>query len=301
LEVFKSKNTFNQSGFTLVEVLIAIVLISFITLFGYQMVDSNITTKETVTKEDGEIVQVVTALSKIERDFSELYSPLFYSPKNIANSQNQDNQDVYDSSTQNSAFESTTKNFHLIPQITSEEKSSITFFSSSNRRKIMDSKESRYNWIKYSLRQPSPEDLEDEDNKETDENKKKNSLQLIRQSIATNIFKKDINFSDVKAQVLLDNVKSFEISFWDEKQKKFTSSITELNEFRNSLRAIKLEVVWYDANYIEQKTEKILRIIFPFYNTKIDELKSGVPTYDGAPPPNLPDPSSTQKGEDVNE
>ncbi len=291
MAAFKIKSNHYNQGFTLIEVLIAIVLISFITLFGYQMVDNNITTKETVTKEDSEVVQVVTAMAKIDRDFSELYSPLFFSSKMTPTNQNID---TYSEPTQNSSFDSTTKNFQLIPQINSDDKSNITFFSASNRRKMMDSKESRYNWIKYSLRQTPPED--EEEVKEGEQ--KRSGMQLIRQSISTNIFKKEINFSDVNAQVLLENVKSLEIFFWDEKQKRFTSSITDLNEFRNTLRSIKMEIIWYDANNIEQKTEKIFRVLFPFYNTKIDELKSNVPTYDGAPPPNLPDPNASKSGEE---
>ena len=72
----------NSEGFTLIEVLIAIVLLAFISLYTYKMIDTNTDTKERVLKEDQLLIQTLTAISRIDVDITQLYSPLYSSPKN---------------------------------------------------------------------------------------------------------------------------------------------------------------------------------------------------------------------------
>jgi prepilin-type N-terminal cleavage/methylation domain-containing protein len=279
----------NSSGFTLIEVLIAIVLLAFISLYTFKMVDTNLDTKDQVLKEDRLLLQTLTAISRIDSDFNQIYSPLYSTSKE--NPSADSNQLYQDNSSPKGQFDGKAKNGILIPQFQSPDKSTLIFFTASNRRKMADAKDSRYNWVKYSIRRT------DHSGEDAAEPKSTGDQELVRQTITTNIYSDDLNWSDVKAQVLLTNVKSVEFSFWDERTKKYVTSILELNENKNLIRSIKLNLVWIDEDNHEQKIEKNFRILFPFFNAKADDLKNGAYS-GGAVPPGLPDPNQATGGED---
>lgn len=255
----------NSSGFSLLEVMIAIIILSFVTFSTYQLVNNNTETKIKVVKEDREIVQTLAAMGRIESDFSQLYTPLFstskMAPSAVAN-------DIYaDVPVANGSFDGKSKDGNLIPQIRSDDKSNLVFLTQAHRRKIADSKESRFTWIRYSLRsmQPDPENPDD---------KTAGLYEVIRQTIPNDIYNSALDWEAQRPQVLIDRVKSFEFFFWDERTKKFATSLSELNENKNLLRAIKVEMVWVDENENEQKIVKTFRVLAPYFNTKKDELQS---------------------------
>lgn len=271
LERFSTRlHSVAESGFTLIEVLIAITILSFIAFSTYKMVDSNTTTKETVLREDQAIIQSLTAIGRIDTDISQLYTPLYYAGKLVPNARV--SSDVYaESAAPTGNFDGKAKNGQLIPQFKSEDKSSIILFTQANRRKVADSKESRFAWVKYSLRPMETDPSADADVGQ----KNLAGNELIRQVIAADIYNPSINWSDVKPQVLMKNIKSLEFSFWDERTKKFVSSIQDLNENKNLIRGIKLVLVWIDEDNNEQTIEKVFRILHPYFNTKQDDLKMG--------------------------
>ena len=271
----------NQSGFSLLEVMIAILILAFITFSTYQLVNTNTETKTKVVKEDREIVQTLAAMGRIESDFSQLYTPLFSNSKMAPSAASSD---VYaDVPVANGSFDGKSKDGNLIPLIKSEDKSNLLFLTQANRRKVADSKESRFTWIKYSIRsmQPDPENPDD---------KVSGLYEVIRQTIPTDIFNTTLDWEAQRPQVLIDRVKSFEFSFWDERTKKFATSLSELNENKNLLRSIKVELVWIDENQNEQKIVKTYRVLAPYFNTKKDELQSAplgstLPNTDGGVAP----------------
>ena len=278
-----------SSGFTLIEVLIAIVLLAFISLYTYKMIDTNTDTKERVLKEDQLLIQTLTAISRIDIDISQIYSPLYsYAKGNPTTDPNQDSS----TSVPTERFDGKAKNGAIIPQFLSEDKSTLVFFTASNRRKMADSKESRYTWVKYSMRRTdtSHVDKDDRNLNTIGEN------ELVRQTVATNIYNSEFNWSEIKPQVLLTQVKSIEYSFWDERAKKFVTSIQELNENKNSIHSIKLNLVWVDEDNHEQKIEKIFRVQYPSFNTKLDSLKDGGTFGGGDTPPGLPDAEHPETG-----
>lgn len=255
----------NSAGFSLLEVMIAILILAFITFSTYQLVNTNTETKTKVVKEDREIIQTLAALGRIDSDFSQLYTPLFSNskmpPSAAAN-------DVYaDVPVANGSFDGKSKDGNLIPQVRSDDKSSLIFLTQANRRKFADSKESRFTWIKYSIRsmQPDPENPDE---------KISGLYEVIRQTIPNDIFNSSLDWEAQRPQVLIDRVKSFEFFFWDERTKKFATSLSELNENKNLLRTIKVEMVWVDENENEQKIVKTFRVLAPYFNTKKDELQS---------------------------
>ena len=283
----------NHAGFTLIEVLIAIVLLAFVSLYTFKMVSTSTDTKEAVVKEDQTIVQTLTAVARLDSDFSQIYTPLTSSSKISPVTDNYAN--YSDSLNSNSLFDGKTKNGKLIPQFQSPEKSTVIFFTSANRRKVQDIKESRFVWVKYSLRKMEKEDGEEESTKRDGE------YELIRQTITTNLFVNELDWSNPKAQVLMEHIKNLEFSFWDMRTKKFSTSILDLNESKNYPRALKMNLTWVDENNHEQFIVKTFRPLNPYFNTKIDDIantqSNGVNggAYGGSEvPPNIPDPTTPE-------
>lgn len=272
----------SNRGFTLIEVIVAILLLAFISLQTFKMIDQSLTTKDTVISEDQNFLQSVSAIGRIDADFSETYSPLFFDGKAAPNLPSNSVYEPENDNNSKTLFEGKTKKGIPIPKFFSEDKSTLIFMTTSNRRKMREQKETRYTWIKYSLRR-SIKDPDDEDNKN------ESSEELIRQSITNNVFTTDLNWDDVKAQILLSHVKSLEFSFWDEHAKKYTTSLLDLNELKNNPRSIMLKLVWFDKDNHEQKIEKIFRILYPFFNTKLDESQTKDPNSTSEFGSNLPE------------
>lgn len=282
-------NQNNEAGFTLIEVLIAIMLLAFISLYTFKMIDNGTDTKERVLAEDQKTLQGLTAVARIDTDFSQLYSPLYAYSKS-APTNNPAN--VYqDDNVSKGSFDGKAKNGALIPQFTSEDKSTLVFFTAANRRKIADSKEGRFAWIRYSLRRSEKTDAD----AGTDTSKKNGAdYELVRQMITTNLYAANLNWDQARPQVLMGNVKSLEFSFWDERNKKFVSSILDLNENRNAIRFLKMDLVWIDENNTEQSVSKNYRVLYPYFNTKQDDIAGGGAYGDSAPPPGIPNPDDPQ-------
>lgn len=65
----------------------------------------------------------------------------------------------------------------------------------------------------------------------------------------------------------------------------------DLNENKNAIRSLKMNLVWVDENNNEQKIEKIYRILHPYFNSKLDDIKTGGAYGGGAVPPGIPNPN----------
>lgn len=285
LEHFKRAHIHqNESGFTLIEVLIAIMLLAFISLYTFKMIDNGTETKDRVIAEDQKALQGLTAVARIDSDFAQIYSPLYAYGKNnpTANAST-----VYqDDNAGRGSFDGRAKNGALIPQFTSEDKSTLMFFTAANRRKIADAKEGRFAWVRYSLRRAEKEEGDTEKKSGAD-------YELIRQMITTNLYASNLNWDQARPQVLMGNIKSLEFSFWDERNKKFVGSVLDLNEFRNSIRSLKMDLIWVDENNNEQKITKIYRVLYPYFNPKQDDIAGGA-YGDSTPPPGMPNPNDVQ-------
>lgn len=272
----------NSQGFTLIEVIIAITVLSFISYSTYQMIDSNTSTKDRVITEDRQVVQTLTTIGRLESDISQIYNPLFSSAKPAPTADPSNPYSDDSSSNANSSFDGKTKTGGLIPQFKSEDKSSIIFFTQANRRKIADTKESRFAWVKYSL-QPMEADPDEPEKKSTGQ------YAMVRQMIPTDIYSGTIDWTKIRPQIILENVKNLEFLFWNEKTKKFTESLQELNENKNLIRSIQVKITWVNSDNNEQKIMKIFRVLNPYFNTKQDDLKTGGAFGDSTAPPGVPD------------
>lgn len=249
----------HQDGFTLIEVLISITILSFLMVYVYSIVDSSSRTKDIVTTEDRELMDIERALDRIDIDFSQIDSPLYYSPrfrKKPGNNQ-------FGNVTRPNLPEVSDK-FPLVsyfgkpvPNIEAEDKSTFVFMSNANRRRLQDVKQGRSVWIRYSLG--------------SDENSR-GGYQLIRQFAPENIYGPENNWDKIDPQLLLNHVKSFAFEYWDPSKKKWATGLRELNNHKDTLKMIRIKMEWLDSAEVIHEFVRTYRILWTEYDPYQDEL-----------------------------
>lgn len=258
----------SQRGFTLIEVLIAITILAFLMVGIYTIVSNSIETKDRVLKEDKSFVQVMRALDRLQSDLAQAWSPLYAHAKynaTIAREQAQQEQREFKPSTFKASerfpFESVTG--RAAPAVISEEKSELIFFTTANRRKLQDSKQSRYAWVKHSLRKKDKVVSSGDSIIEGD-------FEWIRTIQNTDLWEDQFNFDESPPQVLLRSVKTLEFFFWDQRSEKFIDRLNDSSE-KDILKIVKAKVTWIDSDGQEQVFERIIRPLWPKFDTKKDE------------------------------
>ena len=249
----------SQSGFSLIEVLIATIMLAFVVYAATTISDSALRTTETVVTEDREYLQVITAFSRIKRDIEHIYSPLYFARKFEPSPGNP--QDIQLAQYLSSKFERN-ENFAFaiqsglpVPVFKAEESSELKIFTLTNRRKTENSKQSRFAWVYYRL----------EDN-ESQEETKQGLFKLMREQAGENIYVADDTlFEKPKSFPLMDNVKSLKFEFWDQKNRKWKERLREIPQGASLIRGIKVILVWQDREGNERPEERIFRPLFPFF------------------------------------
>lgn len=244
----------------------------------YTMISDSTETREIVVSEDRDRLSLEFAFYRLELDIDSIYSPLFHSGlKRIDSSLYEQENNSLDEFEQNTSFTPSEKfpvmtgRGHLVPSMDSLSKDSIVFLSSANKRKIQDTKQSNYAWIRYSLR-----DTEEKEDESDDDEIPRGEYELVRQVVAENIYTKEHSWDKVRAQVLLKSIKSLEFEFWSTELKKFVSSPRELNEKKNSLRLLRVNLVWISQDGNEIEFQRSFRVNWPYFDPQkdIDAIKS---------------------------
>lgn len=269
----------SHAGFTLLEVLIAITLLALLMLSVYSIVDSSTTTKEKVTAEDRDFLQVEAFFARFDTDFSQIYSPLYFSTRAQQTTAPSDGSVSYTDETSSSSerFEGKAENGLPIPNVNAEGKGKLIFLTSSNRRRIVGAKESDYAWISYEMKNAAEEN-------------KLAPFVIVRNYQAQDVYAKSFKWDETKDQIVLKNVKELEFGFWDENKKAYVTSINELGNLnKNLLRLIRIKLTWVDRDGIERKFEKSFRPLWPHYKalSPTEEAnKSSLPSAPGVPTDN---------------
>jgi prepilin-type N-terminal cleavage/methylation domain-containing protein len=290
----------SEAGFTLLEILIAITLLAFMTMGVISITQNASDTMDRTTVTNKNNLQIETALARFEWDFSQIYSPLFFStPLNLSqadpygNMNNNDaNMDGRDDNSgavinnnnnqpaqvspelqeyyqrlmqrfdQNEHFSSISKEGLPIPRYYSPEKNIFEFFTSSNRRKLENTKQSHFAWVRYALGDALKKDPDEERNANIPPSLKT----LVRYYSADDPYDdKRINPEDdrVKAAVLLENVESLEFQFWDMDRRKWENNLRTIPNGESLLRGVKIMLTWYDSNGIKRTAERVYRNHWP--------------------------------------
>lgn len=250
----------NNQGFTLLEVLIAISLLSLVMVAVLTITDSSEQVKNRVTNEDNNLLQVETAFSRIEWDFNHIYSPLYFShemkTQNLTEAQGEAYNNLMSQYSNNQRFKKPSYDALPIPIFSIEDKETLTFFSMSNRRKFRETKQSRYAWVQYALDSiEKDEDIEDS---------KQTGKALIRKIVADNVFdSEEIRWDKVKSQILLRNVEKIKYEFWNPETKKWVENIDTIKDGKHILKGLKVTLDWLDLNGFKKSFVRIFSPLFP--------------------------------------
>lgn len=309
----------NDRGFTLIEILIAITLLAFITLAVVNVTENAFITKDRTTELNKNNLQIETAMSRFEWDFAQIYSPLYFSTvMNLNQNTNQlgDNggnqnggflgdqggnqggnqtgaqggatmspllQQYYEQLVtrfeRNEHFSAVSKEGFPIPRFYAPDKSTLEFFTSSNRRKFENLKQSHFAWVRYALA-PQPQDTDNDEEKDTNANIPKSLNSLVRYYTADDPYSdKRIDTSDVdrvKGAVLLRNVESLEFQFWDFNRRKWETNLKTIPQGENLLRGVRMIIVWYDSSGNKRTNSRIFRTHWPMVTPQDQIQPTGV-------------------------
>ncbi len=265
------------------------VLLSFLMLGVYSLVDNSSRSIEESLKTDGDWLVAEMALSRFDWDFSQIYSPLYFSKKWDAELQRlrlglpaqaasgaaslpnvpaqissgdelPADQDTPKSTqvivipnpnyTDNPRFDSVNTDGIPVPLMANPQKDTFEFLAASNRRHIMNAKQSNYAWIKYTLRNSSDPDT---------------GMELIRYfSPFATYFREREETVEAKPQVLLNNVVSLKFQFWDQAKEKWLDTLKEIGE-SNPLRGVKIILVWKPDGIREETVERVFLPLWPYF------------------------------------
>lgn len=265
----------NVKGFTLIEVLLAITVLSLLMVYVFSIVDSSTITKETIVAEDREFVQVLTAFDRIEMDFSQIFSPLYFTIEEITRKTpglgigsevlptGQNSNTIY---TPTDQFPRVSQKRQPIPTIENENPTSLIFMTASNRRKSINAPESRYGWVSYNVRS-----AEQENNFSDLENKRENTQNLVRSSMANNPYDDDIDWSQYREHILLKGVRDFKFEFWNQATKRFVSLTREDPIDPLSPRLIRVSFIWVSPDGDEIEFMKSFRPLWPKFDRQAEQ------------------------------
>jgi hypothetical protein len=254
----------NNRGFTIFEILIAITILSFM-MFGIVSISTDsLDTKDRVLSEDRETLQVESAFSVFNWDFSQLYSPMFFSTR--FTKKNEHDEEAYEALMErysnNPNFDAPDKDGLPIPKIVSENKKELLFFTISNRRKIEDSKSSKFAWVKYQL--ISVEKNED--------NEFDTGQAIARYFKAKDPYSNEkFDTENIKPQILLKNLKELKFEFWNPSTQKFVNDLSTVPNGNTKLDAVRLSFTWIDKVGSEREEERIFRVNWPYFDPAEDE------------------------------
>lgn len=284
----------SNRGFTLLEVLIAITLLGFITLGVVSVTDNAVNTKERTHEANQNNLAIESALARFEWDFGQIYSPLYFStvlnmqsatsnpyandPNNTNNTSGNTNpagavpqvnpqlQMYYESVIErmqlNEHFKSLSKEGLPIPKFYAPEKNIFEFLTVSNRRKIENVRQSTFAWVRYGLTDMTPDQVkEQEDDKVEIPKGLKNLTRWFDPNDPWGM--KRIDIETVKGAVLLENVEVLEFSFWDYQRKKWETNLRTIQQGENLIRGVKVFITWYDSQGIKRSMERIFRNHWP--------------------------------------
>lgn len=264
----------NQKGFTLIEILIAITIMSFLVLGVYSMVDSNFVTQTEVTREDREYLQVQMAIERIQQDLEQIYTPLYYSSfptpqqagQNGQGQQLEQLRNTLPEDNRNNNFPPTTYfpkeqvDNLPVPLIQQPDKDEFIFYTSAHRRRLEDEKSSRYIWVRYFV---------DNDEEEPDEDSARpEGLSVLKRKVVSeDLYRDDIDWDKGPDQILIRGLKSFAFEFWNKRTEKWVQTLREVDsEHRDTLRLFRILLVVVDNAGNEYSHMRVIKPHWPFFD-----------------------------------
>lgn len=255
-----------QRGFSLIEVMVAIAILSFIVMAIVSVTGSSQDTAVKVVEEDRQLLQVETAMSRLEWDISQAYTPLYFShamePTGLTENQGQAYNQMVERYAVNPRFAFPSYEALPVPIYNSEEKHTFVFFASSNRRKFRSAKQSRFAWVKYEL--VDPEEVQSFRDEEETAPEEGEGMVLTRKFLPRDVFSPEpIQWDEIKSQVLLRGVEKLVFEFWNRETRKWTENLATVKEGVHMIRGVKVNMEWIDPDGIKRTFIRVFRPLFP--------------------------------------
>lgn len=270
----------SQQGMTLIEVMIAIVLLAFV-MFGVTSITENSqNAKDRTIQTDKDNMQIETVFARMDWDFSQIWSPLYFSQRYQGNLNPQANPGIEEMLylyERHPRFRMPSKEGLPIPIFRSPEKSEFIFLTLGNRRKVENQKQSNFMWVRYYLGD-TPKSPGDEDAGGSIAEGKTNKS-LLRQVFPEDVWaKEEFDFDNTRSSSMLDNVESLEFQFWNPIAKKWETNIKTVPDGENIQRGLKIIVKWFDGRGNKRSIERWLRPSWTLYMPKDQPTNPGATT-----------------------
>lgn len=251
----------SQQGMTLIEVMIAIVLLAFV-MFGVTEITSNSqNAKDRTIQTDKDNMQIETVFARMDWDFSQVWSPLYFSQRYQGNLNPQANPGIEEMLylyERHPRFRMPSKEGLPIPIFRSREKTEFIFLTLGNRRKVENQKQSNFMWVRYYLGDTPKTPGADDSGVISGEGKTNKSL--LRQVFPEDVWaKEEFDFDNTRSSSMLDNVESLEFQFWNPIGKKWETNIKTVPDGENIQRGLKVIVKWFDGRGNKRSMERWLR------------------------------------------
>ncbi len=234
-------------GFSLIEVVISISLLSLLTLGMISILNGGSTRLQLLTKIYKQQSLPLDAFAIFDWDFTHFYSPLFtekwldkgnsYGVKggreNISRTERMIKADLLKESrklfNEMKNYIYYTLNQYIVPNYFGEENKSFIFLTLSFRPRSLTEKQSFFHWVEYRCVEKK----------------------LTRKSLSMNIFTQEgLNFDLIPEEILLDNLEQCQFEYWYVAEKNFVNNIDMLKPpSAYILRAVKISFVHEGKSY----------------------------------------------------
>lgn len=249
----------SEQGLTLLEIMIAIVLLAFVMFGVIAIIDNSQNTKDRTIQLDRDNLQIETAMSRIEWDFSQIWSPLYFSQKftgNLDPSTNPGVEEIAYLYENHPRFRQPSKEGLPIPKFLLREKNEIIFLTTANRRKLEDQKQSHFMWVRYYVGESTIQ--------EEGAGEEKTVKSLMRQVFPEDPWaKEELTIDTTRSAVLLENVENVEFTFWNKATKKWESNLSTIIDGEALWRGMQVNLTWFDSKGQERKASRWLRPLWP--------------------------------------
>ena len=288
---------------TLIEVMIAITLLAFVILGVTSITENSQNAKDRTLQTDRDNMQIETVFSRLDWDFSQIWSPLYFTQKfaGTLNPQTMPGLEemiyLYEN---HPRFRLPSKEGLPIPTFRSREKSEIIFLTSGNRRKIENQKQSNFMWVRYYLGDTPSDDLEESTPKATPVSENTTKKSLLRQTFTEDVWSKDeFDFEDTRSSVVLENVEKLEFQFWNPTTKKWGDNLKTIPDGEHLLRGLKMSIEWFDDRGTKRKAERWLRPSWQNWMPKDTPAPAAATTGNSAGGGQPPDPNADANGNGI--
>ncbi len=247
---------------TLIEVMIAIAILGFIMVAVVGITDNAYNSKERTTLINQDNLSAETALERLEADFSQIWSPLYFSQPFSGTMDPNTNPGVVEMVylyERHPRLKMPSKEGLPIPIFRSREKSEFIFLTTANRRRVENQKQSQFMWVRYYLGDGPKRDLPEGAAQVGGSNKA-----LLRQTFADDVWSKDeLDFEGTRAAVLLENVEEMEFQFWSTRTRKWETNLMTIPQGDMLQRGIQISLKWTDSRGIKRSTIRWMRPLWP--------------------------------------